>query len=358
MKYISLFAGIGGFDLALNRQGHEAVYVNDWDKYSAQTYEKNFKHKPDTRSIADVETIEIPDHDILVGGFPCQSFSVAGKRGGFSDTRGTLFFEIARILKYKRPAYLLLENVKGLLSHDNGRTFEIIMRTLDELGYDTQWQVLNSKNFGVPQNRERVFIVGHLREASRPEVFPIGESHTVLNKKKHAEQEARSRVSSTIDARYGAIRNSGETYLQYIGGIQGKRDMWIKDDKQNSRNFSQGQRVYSTKGIASALAGNAGGLGGKTGLYAIPVLTPDRQEKRQNGRRFKDDGEPAFTLTSQDRHGVYDGINIRRLTPLECERLQGFPDNWTEGMSDTQRYKQLGNAVTVNVVYEIIKKIT
>ncbi len=131
--------------------------------------------------------------------------------------------------------------------------------------------------------------------------------------------------------------------------------MWIKDKKQHSRNFSQGQRVYAADGIASTLAGNAGGLGGKTGLYAIPVLTPDRKKKRQNGRRFKTHGEPAFTLTSQDRHGVFDGLKIRRLTPTECERLQGFPDGWTEELSDTQRYKCLGNAVTTTVITELAK---
>lgn len=177
MRYVSLFAGIGGFDLALNRQGHECVYVNEWDNFAAQTYEKNFGHKPDTRSIADVSTGDIPDHDLLVGGFPCQSFSIAGKRGGFDDTRGTLFFDIARILKEKRTRLFILENVKGLLSHDGGRTFKTIISTLVELGYDLQWQVLNSKNFGVPQNRERVFIVGHLRGTPRPQVFPIRESN-------------------------------------------------------------------------------------------------------------------------------------------------------------------------------------
>ncbi|MFA6386115.1 MAG: DNA (cytosine-5-)-methyltransferase [Candidatus Paceibacterota bacterium] len=376
MKFIDLFAGIGGFRYGLQKveiksegssdyesgasqhgqRAFHCVWSNEWDKYANQIYTKHFR-ECDSRDIRTVDTKDIPDHDLLCAGFPCQSFSIAGKRLGFEDTRGTMFFEIARIIRDKRPRYFLLENVKGLLSHDEGKTFQTILGVLSDLGYEYQWQVLNSKNFGVPQNRERVFIIGHLRETSRPEVFPIGESHTVPNQKKHAEQERRSRVSSTIDARYGALRNSGETYLQYIGGIQGKRDMWIKDNKQNSRNFSQGQRVYSTKGIASTLAGNAGGLGGKTGLYAIPVLTPDRQEKRQNGRRFKDDGEPAFTLTSQDRHGVYDGINIRRLTPLECERLQGFPDNWTEGLSDTQRYKCLGNAVTTTVITEIGKKL-
>src|SRR3990167_10994943 len=191
MKYVSLFAGIGGFDLALNRLGHECVYANDIDKYCKLVYDKNFSSRPtgsqnqeiklerdsaniksantwestyyhelDTTSITEVPASSIPDHDLLVGGFPCQSFSIAGKRGGFNDTRGTLFFEIARILKEKHTRRFILENVKGLLSHDNGNTFKTIISTLVELGYDLQWQVLNAKNFGVPQNRERVFIIG------------------------------------------------------------------------------------------------------------------------------------------------------------------------------------------------------
>ena len=376
MKFIDLFAGIGGFRYGLQKveiesessSDHESgasqhgqrafhcVWSNEWDKYASQIYKKHYG-ECDTRDIRTVNTKDIPDHDLLCAGFPCQSFSIAGKRLGFEDTRGTMFFEIARIIRDKRPRYFLLENVKGLLSHDEGKTFQTILGVLSDLGYEYQWQVLNSKNFGVPQNRERVFIVGHLRETSRPEVFPIGESYSISHQTKYAEQAGRSRISSTIDARYGSLRNAGETYLHYIGGIRGKRDMWLKDNKQNSRNFSQGQRVYSSDGIASTIAGNAGGLGGKTGLYAIPVLTPDRMEKRQNGRRFKNDGDPAFTLTSQDKHGVYDGLNIRRLTPVECERLQGFPDNWTEGISDTQRYKCLGNAVTTLVITEIGKKL-
>ena len=376
MKFIDLFAGIGGFRYGLQKVAIESesssdsksgasqhgqrafhcVWSNEWDKYASQIYKRHYG-ECDTRDIRTVATSEIPDHDLLCAGFPCQSFSIAGKRLGFEDTRGTMFFEIARIIRDKRPRYFLLENVKGLLSHDEGKTFQTILGVLSDLGYEYQWQVLNSKNFGVPQNRERVFIVGHLRETSRPEVFPIGESYSISHQTKYAEQAGRSRISSTIDARYGSLRNAGETYLHYIGGIRGKRDMWLKDDKQNSRNFSQGQRVYSSDGIASTIAGNAGGLGGKTGLYAIPVLTPDRMEKRQNGRRFKNDGDPAFTLTSQDKHGVYDGLNIRRLTPVECERLQGFSDNWTEGISDTQRYKCLGNAVTTLVITEIGRKL-
>jgi len=360
MKYISLFAGVGGFDLALNRLGHTCVWASEWDKYAAQIYNKNLTQtggcgqeevlpverggdtgsQPnigqhtlscDTRDIRTIPTSEIPDHDLLVGGFPCQAFSIAGKRRGFEDTRGTLFFDVARILKDKKPSYFILENVKGLLSHDAGRTFKTIISTLTELGYDLQWQVLNSKNFGVPQNRERVFIVGHIRGQPRPEVFPIGCDST----EDYAIHKGKGEVAQTINATYA--RNQSDA--QYVA------------------EQPQAFRVRSIDGVSSTLQGEAGGTGAKTGLYAIPVLTPDRLEKRQNGRRFKENGDPAFTLTSQDIHGVSDGMRIRRLTPTECERLQGFPDGWTEGISDTQRYKCLGNAVTVNVVYEVAKRL-
>lgn len=292
MKYVSLFAGIGGFDLALNRLGHEAVYVNEWDKYAAQTYEKNFNHKADTRSITDVSTADIPDHDLLVGGFPCQAFSIAGKRRGFDDTRGTLFFDIARILKAKRPRYFILENVKGLLSHDNGNTFKTIISTLVELGYDCQWQVLNSKNYGVPQNRERVFIVGHIRGEPRPEVFPIGKGGQENTK---SAEELRKQYSNTLRVGYGS-KWSNETYVRQP----------LKFLQRNQKNI---------------------------------------------------EGDYSFTVDGANTGGVRQDMRIRRLTPLECERLQSFPDNWTEGVSDTQRYKQLGNAVTVNVVYEVARRL-
>ena len=402
MKYVSLFAGIGGFGLALNRLGHECVYANEWDKYAAEIYNRRFSdnryfgeektegelstertsvesesgessinsRKPtpvlcDTRDIRTVPTSEIPNHDLLVAGFPCQAFSIAGKRRGFNDTRGTLFFEIARILKDKNPKYFILENVKGLLSHNNGSTFKTIIATLTELGYDLQWQVLNSKNFGVPQNRERVFIVGHLRGQPRPEVFPIGTSNT--------ENEPERVLAHTLNSSdwRGANRNQKQTTLEYIGGIVGERDMWLKDGKANSRNFSQGQRVYGTKGVSSTLAGNAGGLGGKTGLYAIPTNTKlgyDLAEEKEDGIRLEHPNSKTArgrvikgasqSLKTSAQVGVIDNMKIRRLTPTECERLQGFPDCWTEGVSDTQRYKTLGNAVTVNVVYEVARRLT
>ena len=333
-----MFSGIGGFEYGIkqafsnkqftevkqdrqggNRNSHKrrhdvlstsrstpfCIGYSEIDKYAIQIYEKHFKHK-NYGDATTIDTKQLPDFDLLVGGFPCQAFSIAGKRKGFDDTRGTLFFEIARILADKRPRYFVLENVKGLLSHDEGKTFQTILGVLTDLGYEYQWQVLNSKNFGVPQNRERVFIVGHLRGEPRPKVFPIGESDGISSEKNSRQQGERERICSTIDSRYGALRNSGETYIK----------------------------------------------------RCIPVLTPNREQKRQNGRRFKTNGEPAFTLTGQDIHGVYDGLKIRRLTPTECERLQGFPDGWTEGISDTQRYKCLGNAVTTNVVQAVIDKLS
>lgn len=329
-----MFSGIGGFELGI-QQAHrepawECVGYSEIDKYAIQIYEKHF---PNTKNYGDatkIDTRELPDFDLLVGGFPCQPFSIAGKRKGFDDTRGTLFFDIARVLADKRPRHFILENVKGLLSCDEGKTFQTILGVLADLGYLVEWQVLNSKSFGVPQHRERVFIVGHLGEKCGRKVFPLGEGGQVLYQKNQVEQGKEERVSSTIDARYGAIRNSGETYLRYIGGIKGKRDMRLKNSKQNSINFSQGQRVYSPNGIASTLSANSGGLGKKTGLYAVPN---------------------------------YDAMRIRRLTPTECERLQGFPDNWTKYgsdgqiISDTQRYKVLGNAVTTNVVQAIIERL-
>lgn len=352
MKYFSMFSGIGGFELGILRsyreknrrgketekngssEGHEefkginaemgwvSKYSNNWgceeptcigyseiDKYAIKIYESHFNHK-NYGDCTKIDWEEVEDFDLLVGGFPCQSFSIAGKRGGFEDSRGTLFFEIARCLKQKQPRLFILENVKGLLSHDQGKTFRTIIATLDELGYDIQWQVLNSKNFGVPQNRERVFIIGHLRGTSRPEVFPVGETNTK------------------------ALR-------QVIGG-------------------SQGFRVYDPDGIATTQAGQAGGLGAKTGLYLARVC---RKEGVYNMRETETSGTITSTMykgiDASGRTGVKEEKKIRRLTPTECARLQGFPDDWhrVDGISDTQAYKVYGNSITTNVVEYIINKM-
>lgn len=329
MKYFSMFSGIGGFELGIYRAyvsrseriqrggisentnlsdigeqllGKEPFCVgySEIEKNAVKVYERHFKGHKNYGDATRIVPEQLPDFDFLCGGFPCQAFSIAGKRGGFKDTRGTLFFEIARILSVKRPKLLLLENVKGLLSHDSGRTFGTILATLSELGYFCEWQVLNSKDFGVPQNRERVFIVGHLGNGSGRKVFPIYTGNGKVVEKEYVEC-----ISGTLSTK----NQSG-----------------------------QAQWDAST-------------------TLVIPVLTPNRAEKRQNGRRMKEDGEERFTVTAQDQHGVYDGHRIRRLTPTECERLQGFPDGWTEGLSDSARYKCLGNAVTVNVIEAIVERI-
>lgn len=352
MKYFSLFSGIGGFEKGIGDKA-ECIGYSEIDRYAIQIYEQHFQHR-NFGDITKINAEELPDFDLLVGGFPCQAFSIAGKRRGFEDTRGTLFFDVARILKVKRPGMFLLENVKGLLSHDTGRTFKTIISTLAELGYDLEWQVLNSKNFGVPQNRERVFIVGYLGTESTRTIFPYGETNRAANTRLEP-SDPKIEIASTLRSRYG---NGSGSHLQYVGAIMSEKNkQWLEDGKTLSRNFPQGQRVYSSEGISACLASQAGGLGAKTGLYTIPVLTPDRPHKRQNGRRFKEDGDPSFTLTAQDKHGIFDGIKIRRLTPTECERLQGYPDGWTLGVSDSQRYKCLGNAVTVNVVRAIVGKL-
>ena len=329
MKFISLFAGIGGFDLALERLGHECVCANDIDTYCKIVYDKHFNTKQTTQDIRTIASGDIPDHDILCGGFPCQSFSVAGKRGGFNDTRGTLFYEIARIAQDKRPTYLFLENVKGLLSHDNGRTFETILRTFDELGYELQWQVLNSKNFGVPQNRERVFIIGHLRGEPRPQIFPLRENDEVCSRPRATEEKV---YAGTLTARQFSSWNGN--YIRKV------------NNPSHSNN-----RVYSSEGIAPTLNTMQGG-NRQPKIVARGINHPSR------GMEIRKD-EIAATIKSGEsgtqRPKALIGTQIRRLTPLECERLQGFPDGWTEGVSDTQRYKMLGNAVTVNVIYEIAK---
>ncbi len=361
MKFIELFAGIGGFRYGLEKAGefiqpgnslgymgqdrdksdnnnsngrgrrtytYDCVYANEWDKYAAQIYEKNFGQRPDTRDITTVGVDEIPDHDLLTGGFPCQAFSIAGKRKGFDDTRGTLFFEIARILQAKKPKYCLLENVKGLLSHDRGRTFQTILATLDELGYDLQWQVLNSKNFGVPQNRERVFIIGHIRGQRRPEVFPI----------RAASQEPDSRnteIANCLQSPGHACGNyKGMTMIHNVYG-----------------GFNEGVREFTDYSPTIRTPKGGGHL---------PMVADYRYDEGLRIRKNNISPTVRQEFKGQDISKsalLINEINIRRLTPIECERLQGFPDNWTEGISDTQRYKCLGNAVTTNVITEIGKRL-
>ena len=336
IRYLSLFTGIGGFERGIETSKHnpymECVGYSEVDKYATSIYERHYPNHTRLGDATKIQTEELQDFDFLVGGFPCQAFSHAGKRMGFNDTRGTLFFEIARILKDKKPRYFLLENVKGLLSHDKGNTFTTMLQILADLGYDVQWQIYNSKNYGVAQNRERLYIKGFSRERERcpREILPI------------------SGASTETDARHGQIA-----------------PIPLNDKKQ-------AQRVYSTDGVSPTLCANGGGDGGKTGLYLIPGGTRVAKVDSERYVPCTTEGN-MFTIMTRHRDMKFEKrqdnyvcrknnnqYSIRRLTPIECERLQGFPDNWTkygvddELISDTQRYKCCGNAVTVNVVRDIM----
>ena len=362
IKYFSMFSGIGGFEYGMEQSDYrfECVGYSEIDKYARSIYERHYPNHINYGDATRINTTNLPDFEFLVGGFPCQAFSIAGKRKGFDEARGTLFFEIARVLRDKAPSYFLLENVKGLLSHDRGRTVQTIFRVCDELGYDVSWAVYNSKDYGVPQNRERVFIKGYSRERCPGKV-----------------------LSQT--------RNRRKTDVGVI--------------KLNDK--AQAQTVYDVEGVSACLSANGGGQGGKTGLYKVNKIGNVNPNKpHQSGDVYSTDGL-ARTLTCTDSshphllltdkkllNGASDGnvacidanyhkglgpsdvkknrrrrthiienYRVRRLTPKECERLQGFPDNWTkygkdnEPISDTQRYKCCGNAVTTNVITAIINEM-
>lgn len=287
MKFLDLFAGIGGFRLGMEAAGHECIGFCEIDKFARASYKAIHDTEGeielhDATGITKKEIEAIGQVDVICAGFPCQSFSVAGTRRGFEDTNGTLFFEIARFASVLKPKYLFLENVKGLISHDKGYTFETIIGSLDELGYDVEWQVLNSKNFGVPQNRERVFIIGHLRGTGGRQVFPIFETR------------------------------SDKSIIQ-LGNIK---------QTESFGGNPQCGRVYSPAGLSPCL------------------------NTMQGGQR-----EPK----------IFIGGKVRKLTPRECWRLQGFPDRTfdkaQEVNSNSQLYKQAGNSVTVNVIAAIAERL-
>lgn len=348
-----MFCGIGTVRMGFEEAGHKCVYSIEWDKWKRKIYSIIFGGEPEGGDITKCRASELPRADAWCFGAPCQDFSIAGKRAGLEGDRSSMVREVFRLLRELeeeyRPEWLLYENVKGMLSSNKGFDFFEILFEMDSLGYDIEWQLLNSKDFGVPQNRERVFTIGHLRRYGRRKVFPIGGSNS-------------------------------KTLKQLIGG-------------------SQGNRVYGIDGLSCTLAGQVGGRGAKTGLYLVgnvnpsgkgmngnvydskgisptittnkgegqkilvkPVLTPNRLNKRQNGRRFKEAGEPMFTLTKQDIHGVEVEGRIRKLTPKECWRLQGIKDHITDkvieaGISDTQMYRGAGDACTVNAIFEIAKRL-
>ena len=309
MKFLDLFAGIGGFRLGMESAGHECVGFCEIDKYARASY-KAIHNTEGEIELHDITTVSdesirgFGSVDVICGGFPCQAFSIAGHRRGFEDTRGTLFFEICRFASILRPKYLFLENVRGLLNHDGGATFETIIRTLDGLGYDVEWQVLNSKNFGVPQNRERVFIIGHLRGQRTRNVFPI--------------------------LREDAKSDNQQSKIEIVGNTK----------NPNGTSQGTGSIVYDSNGLIGTLCARDYK---EPKQIAIPVLTPDRANKSQNGRRFKTDGEPMFTLTAQDRHGVVVENEIKKYGTLQPNYNQSGIVYDTDGIAPTIRAYQGGN---------------
>jgi DNA (cytosine-5)-methyltransferase 1 len=367
-----MFAGIGGFRAGLTRAGgFQCVGHCEIDKYADASYRAIHDIREEERYYPDARTIDpndLPDFDLLCGGFPCQAFSNAGRRRGFADARGTLFFEIARLAEAKRPRYLLAENVPGLLSHDHGKTFAVILSTLGDLGYHVEWAVLNSKHFGVPQSRKRVFLICYLDPRCAGKILPVPGSH-------------------------------GEALIQLLGG-------------------SQGYRVYDPKGVACTQTAGGGGQGVKTGLYLIPppeaafvdlcageprrtgsarcltarygqttlsyhraersgvLLVKEGTKKGYQQALIGDSVDLAYpgSKTRAGRVGkrvahdiaalqgiVERGGRIRRLMPRECLRLQGFDDNQIDKIlainSDAQAYRQAGNSVTVHVIEAIGRRL-
>lgn len=372
-----------GFEQAikLSKYGEKAECIGyaEIDKYADSIYRRHF---PEHRSLGDVTEIRtdtLPDFDLLVGGFPCQSFSIAGKRGGFSDTRGTLFFEIARILEAKRPRYFLLENVRNILSHNKGKTFQRILEILSNLRYNVTWQVYNSKNYGVPQNRERVYIKGYLRGQCGGEVLHF----TGTDEESPREMNDIEIVGNFSSTNHwgGNIYSSEGICPTLCGSSVVKNGLHIKEDDVKLTRLNKGkhqaQTVYDPNGLACTLSANGGGDGGKTGLYLVPDEEVEWYDEKHNFRVVDDEkavtttkNGDCFSVTTrhrgmglhkkQDNYVNYNNSRIRRLIPLETERLQGFEDNWTqygaddEPISDTQRYKCTGNAITVNVVKYIM----
>lgn len=308
----------------------ECIGYSEIDRHAIGVFERHF---PDIKNYGDATKIvpeELPDFDMLCGGFPCQSFSIAGKRQGFQDTRGTLFHEVLRIVEVKRPRFIFLENVKGLLSIDNGRCFHTIITSLQKLGYNIEWEVLNSKYFGVPQNRERVFIIGHLRGTPSRQVFPIGQGSFEIDK-------TPKQVSSAIHAGYYK---------------QGGRDQQYIPVNATYRHPMEGFDGYDDMSPAIKSSQGSGNQ-----IIVRPIALDLYNNKAHTDRT------PALTEPHHNNLRMMVDNRIRRLTPVECERLQGFPDDWTrydkngKEVSDTQRYKMCGNAVTTNVIQAIVEKL-
>lgn len=308
--FIDLFAGIGGFHYALEAQGHELVFASEWDKDACDTYEANHKIRPQG-DITAINAEDIPSHDIIAAGFPCQAFSVSGKQNGFSDPRGTLFFDIARIAKHHRPKVLFLENVRNFAQHDGGNTLKTVLNVLHEMNYSTSTQLFNASDFGLPQNRQRFFIVAVDKEFS-DKVFEFP-SPT------HAAVKLADVLLEEAELTDPLVINRADIVIDQtkIPTVQANKPIRVGQVGKGG----QGERIYSPLGHSITLSAYGGGVGSKTGLYLI-------------------DGK------------------VRKLHPRECARVQGFPEDFILPAKNTIAWKQFGNSVPVNVLKEIAKAIT
>ena len=400
MKFIDIFAGIGGFRSGLEKAGHQCIGYIEWDKFARQSYEAIYDTDGEftAHDIQEVKGEQLPNAELWTFGSPCTNISIAGNRIGIRGGQSRMFFEVIRLLKERienketLPSYLIMENVKNLLSSNQGRDFAEVIYQMDKVGYDIEWNVFDSAEV-VPQHRERIYIVGHLRKGCIRQVFPIQrqgsdssqsngirdvsntlttvqkdnligivKTHKIkivgnVSKTGHHSDDVMDEygISKTITAQ-NAYKHTPKVAVHQIGNIV--------QTKSFGSNPQTG-RVYDMDGLSPTLTTMQGG-GLEPKILVKACLTPNRIKKRQNGRLFKQNGEPAFTLTAADRNGILidDGtsIAIRKLTPLECWRLQGFTDEQFSrakqaGISNSQLYKQAGNAVTVPVVKVIGQKL-
>ncbi|MGY6530044.1 MAG: DNA cytosine methyltransferase [Cyanobacterium sp.] len=313
LKFVDLFAGIGGFHQALKYYQSHCVFASEWDKYSQEIYLKNYGILPEG-DITKIPESTIPSHDILCAGFPCQAFSISGKQLGFNDTRGTLFFDVARIVKYHQPKFILLENVKNFARHDNGNTLQIVVNTLDEIGYKVYYQVLNASDFGVPQKRERIYIVCFRKDLEIDNfIFPNGfNKPTKLLDVCLDDEEIKDFIINRKDIQF---KENIHIVPDLLGNYPQKP---IRIGTVNKG--GQGERIYHQNGHAITLSAYGGGVGAKTGLYLI-------------------------------------NNKVRKLAPRECARIMGFPDSFIIHEKKNIAYKQFGNGVVVNVIKAIIAEI-
>ncbi len=308
-RFIDLFAGIGGFHQALSKYDSSCVFASEWDKEASRVYAENYGIKPHG-DITEIHESTIPPHNILCAGFPCQAFSISGKQNGFNDTRGTLFFDIARIANYHKPEILFLENVKNLIRHDEGRTLKTITETLDNIGYNAFYKVLNASNFGLPQNRERLYFVCFrknllIKDFTFPSPLKTKISlKAILEEKPDIKEIKREDIFMNAEKVYLEEENIPNRPIQ-IGRISKGR---------------QGERIYHPNGHAITLSAYGGGIGAKTGIYKVDN-------------------------------------KLRKLTPRECARAQGFPESFKIISSNSQAYKQFGNSVAINVLDSILSTI-